>query len=362
MSNWMPEEPPDLYGDVDLSEPPEWVYDSSMPEEPPDDVLARLNHYAPPPIPSAEDYPVPEAVYADDPPEYVEAAIPVQEINRPLEERPQRDTEWQLQTSGVMIEAIQPDPNADPSGYAVGVVEVWHDPHTGDQTGAYLHMADAPHLERAEQMRDNIYRLADEKAISDHEFGDFAHGLIKGRGEWQPLTNAQWEFGGDPPTPDTPNLDDDAIWAERDRMLAQTFELAEPEPSITPDFGQVVKELGIQIEGFDPEKTPPPLFDELSNTGYWIGVYQDPANPDEAVTSILSINADQAKLAPVATGDFDHAHQTAEYLLKVAERTQDVGQVLDAAEGMAVATQHRELWGMDVDARINFHPVMEINR
>lgn len=105
---------------------------------------------------------------------------------------------------------------------------------------------------------------------------------------------------------------------------------------------------------------PPPLFDEQSNTGYWIGVYQDQANPDEAVTSILSVSEEQAKLAPVATGDFDHAYQTAEYLLKVAERTGDVEQVLDAAEGMAVATQHRELWGMDVDGGISFSPVMEI--
>jgi hypothetical protein len=48
----------------------------------------------------------------------------------------------------------------------------------------------------------------------------------------------------------------------------------------------------------------------------------------------------------------------------VAERTQDVAQLLDAAEGMAVATQHRELWettqGIAVEDDISFSP-MEIN-
>ncbi len=88
------------------------------------------------------------------------------------------------------------------------------------------------------------------------------------------------------------------------------------------------------------------------------------------MTSLLSISEDergvpQAHLAPVAVGDWDHAYQTAEYLLDVAARTQDVGHVLDAAEGMAVATQQRELWdspqGIPLQEDVPFVPVgMEI--
>lgn len=383
--NWIPEEPPDSYfPETVLDEPPDWVYDTSFPEEPPDlfpprevdfvpppdeeaYVLARLDAYVPPPIPHGEDYTVPDWVYLDTAPDVTDT-ITVRDTT-PASDTVERNTDWQLQEAGVIIEAIQPDPDADPTGYAVGVVEVWGDPHTGDQTGAYLHMADAPHLGRAEEMRDNIYRMADEAGVSDPEFGDFAHRLIKGRGEWQPLSESQWGLVDNPPVPDMPDFQDDTIWEARDRMLEQTFETLEREDIDQPiEVEQVIQRMGIQIEDFDPATTPPPLFDENSNTAYWIGVYQpDENNSDEAITSILSIQQDEngqthAHLAPVATGDFDHAHQTAEYLLKVAERTQDVGQLLDAAEGMAVATQHRELWGMEVDEDITFNPVsMELD-
>lgn len=359
--NWMPEEPPDLYfSDVVVDEPP-WLYD-----EPPldADIMARLDRYVPS-IPSAADYRVPDEVYADQPDMFFEIDIAPQGIPTPASHI-ERDTNWQLQHSQIMIEAIQSDPHADPMGYAVGVVEVWRDPQTGDQAGTYLHMADAPHLQRAEEMQSNIYRLADEASVSDVEFGDFAHGLIKGRGEWQPLTDTQWQRVDNALAPDTPNFDDDALWAERDRLLAQAFETIEPEPNRLPDYDQAVKDLGIQIEGFDPSTTPPPLFDAKTNTAYWVGVYQDPETPDQGITSLLSIQMDendmpQARLAPVAIGDLDHAQRTADYLLQVAERTQDVGQVLDTAESMAVATQHRELWeagqGIPVESDIVFSPV-----
>jgi hypothetical protein len=338
--NWIPEEPPDLY-------PPD------------DDMLARLDSYAPP-MPSDEDFYVPDEVYIDIPPDWVEESIPAQGPT-PASEAVERDPDWLLEGSGVIIEAIQPDPDADPTGYAVGVVEVWGNPHTGDQSGAYLHMADAPHLERAEEMRRNIYRLADEADVPDHQFGDFAHGLIQGRGAWQHLTETQWNLVDNPPAPDTPDFLDDVLWEARDQMLTQVFEMAADEPRFAPDVAQAMADVGIQIKDFDPASTPPPLFDEGTNTSYWIGVFQNPERPNHTVTSILSIRDDEARLAPVATGDFERAYQTAEYLLKVAERTQDVGQLLDAAEGMAVAAQHREMWNMEVGENLPFSPVgMEI--
>lgn len=361
MDDWMPEEPPDLYfSNVALEEPP-WLSDEPTLDA---DIMARLDRYVPPPIPVADEYSVPDVVYADSRDMFFETDIAPQGIPTPAS-HVERDTDWQLQHSQIMIEAIQPDPQADPTGYAVGVVEVWQDPHTGDQAGTYLHMADAPHLQRAEEMQSNIYRLADEAGVSEAEFGNFAHGLIKGRGDWQPLTDSQWRQVDNTLAPDTPNFDDDALWAERDRLLAQAFETIEPEPPILPNYDQAIKDLGIQIEGFDPSTTPPPLFDAKTNTAYWVGVYQDPEAPDQGITSLLSIQMDendvpQARLAPVAMGDLDHAQRTADYLLQVAERTQDVGQVLDAAESMAVATQYRELWdsgqGTTVEQDITFNP------
>lgn len=375
--DWVIEEPPDLYfPETAVEEPPDWVFDSSLPPEPPDlfpntddPVLQRMAQYAPLPIPSAQDYPLPEEIYMADPLDLPAEVYPAQGTHPPASDglSIERDSTWRLQHTGILIEEVLGD-NSSPDHYSVGVMEVWQDPQTGDQTGAYLHMADAPHLARAEEMRGNIYRLADEAEVAEADLGNFAHGLIKHRGEWQPLTEAQWEVADQSLAPDTPNFQDDVTWAARDRLLAQVFEMAgdeleREEIDQSHELQTVMRGLGLQAEDFDPTVTPPPLFDENTNTAYWIGVYQpDPANPKEAITSILSIQQDEvgqsvAHLAPVATGDWDHAYHTAEYLLGVAERTQDVGQVLDAAEGMAVATQQRELWGIQVEPDSTFSPV-----
>lgn len=364
-----------------IEEPPDWVFDSTLPQEPPDLfpnendlVLRRMAQYVPPPIPSAQDYALPEELYAAEPLDLPAEVYSTQGTHPPASDGLpiERDSTWRLQHTGILIEEVFADAPT-PDHYAVGVVEVWQDPHTGDQTGTYLHMADAPHLARAEEMRSNIYHLVDEAEVADADLGDFAHGLIKHRGEWQPLTEAQWQVVDQSLAPDTPDFQDDATWAARDRLLAQVFEVSgdelEREEIDQPhELQTVMRGLGLQAEDFNPANTPPPLFDDSTNTAYWIGVYQpDPSNPNEAITSILSIQQDDngqpvAHLAPVATGDWDHAYRTAEYLLGVAERTQDVGQVLDAAEGMAVATQQRDLWGIPVEEDIAFSPVgMELD-
>ncbi len=380
--DWGIEESSDLYFPATaVEEPPDWVFDTTLPPEPPelfpsedDMVLHRMMQYAPPPIPAAQGYALPEELYAAEPLDLPTEVYSTQGIHPPASEGLpiERDSTWRLQHTGILIEEVFTDAPT-PDHYAVGVVEVWQDPQTGDQTGTYLHMADAPHLARAEEMRSNIYRLADEAEVADADLGDFAHGLIKHRNEWQPLTEAQWQVVDQALAPDTPDFQDDATWAARDRLLAQVFEvsgdeLEREEIDQTHELQTVMRGLGLQAEDFNPANTPPPLFDDSTNTAYWIGVYQpDPSNPSEAITSILSIQQDDngqpvAHLAPVATGDWDHAYRTAEYLLGVAERTQDVGQVLDAAEGMAVATQQRDLWGIPVEEDIAFSPVgMELD-
>jgi hypothetical protein len=356
-SDFEMEEPPDWRFE---EEPPDWEFDEPTDFEPPDEaVLHRLADYAPP-IPSADTFSVPPEVYGD-----VVMDVPTEySLRQPAPEAIfTRDPSWQLQHSGIIIEA-------DGDEYAVGVLEVWNNPLTGEQNGAYLPMAQAPHLARAEEMQSNIYNLADEAGVSEQEFGEFAHGLIKGRGTWQALSEGHWALNEDALAPDTPDFTDDAIWAARDQRLDQAFEavgLQREAVDHTPELTETLQGLGIQIKDFDPASNPPPLFDETTQTAYWIGVYQpDPTNQDQAITAMLSLGTDEggqpsAHLAPVATGDYDHAYQTAEYLLSVAERTQDVGRVLDAAEGMAVATQHREFWqdsqGIRLQDDIQFTPL-----
>ncbi|GIK64413.1 MAG: hypothetical protein BroJett018_22070 [Chloroflexota bacterium] len=373
--DWLIEEPPDNLFDTFEEEPPEWDFKDATPPEPPDfpPMDDEREAYAPP-IPSAQDYVVPEALYADELLKLPAEVYPTQTTHPPASETLviERPSTWRLQQSGVLIEEVFADA-PDPDHYAVGIMEVWHDPQTGDQKGAYLHMADAPHLERAEEMRNNIYRMADEARVSDPDLGNFAHGLIQQRGEWWPLTDAQWEVVDNTLTPDMPDFQAEATWVARDQLLAQTVavsgaELAREEIDQPHELQAVMRGLGLQAEDFDPASIPPPLFDESTNTAYWIGVYQpDPNNSNEAITSILSIHQDEAgqpiaHLAPVATGDWNHAYRTAEYLLGVAERTQDVGQVLDTAEAMALATQQRDLWGTPLEADVAFSPVgMELD-
>ncbi len=148
------------------------------------------------------------------------------------------------------------------------------------------------------------------------------------------------------PPAEAPEMAADATYAARDRALANAFGMDAPEHG-NPDMSEAVAALGVRIDNLDP--AAPTLYDPRSETGYWVGVYQDPATPNTAVTSVLSVGPDadgrpEAHLAPVTVGDPAHAERAAAYLMKMADKTRDVDQVLDAAEGMAVATQNRELW------------------
>jgi hypothetical protein len=108
--------------------------------------------------------------------------------------------------------------------------------------------------------------------------------------------------------------------------------------------------IGVEAEGFDPSKDPPPFYDEATGTAYWIGVFQpDRDDRENCVTSILSLGRNletgemEARLAPCAPGNWDKAYTAAEYLIEVAQKG-GIDRCFDAAEGMALATDQRELW------------------
>jgi hypothetical protein len=113
---------------------------------------------------------------------------------------------------------------------------------------------------------------------------------------------------------------------------------------------QALKDIGLEAEGFDPDKDPPPFFDEATNTAYWIGVFQpDRHDPSNCVASILSLARDpktgevEAMLAPCVPGDWDKAYEACEHLLTAVEKG-GIERCFDTAEGMALAADQRKLW------------------
>jgi hypothetical protein len=112
----------------------------------------------------------------------------------------------------------------------------------------------------------------------------------------------------------------------------------------------VLASIGVQVDRGDADGNPPPYYDETTGTAYWIGVFQpDEGDRDNCVTSILSLGRNpetgemEAQLAPCVPGNWDKTYAAAEHLIEVAGRG-GIEQVFDTAEGMALATDQRELW------------------
>ncbi len=156
-------------------------------------------------------------------------------------------------------------------------------------------------------------------------------------------------FASLPPEP--PDFWSDAPPPEYEATMFQAaLELAEIDaPDLAPDsLFRALDEIGVAADGFDPAQDPPPFVED--GVAYWIGVFQpDRDDRDYCVTSILSVgrNPDsgeiEAQLAPCVPGDWDKAHQAAEYLVGLAQRG-GIAPCFDAAEAMALATDQRALW------------------
>jgi hypothetical protein len=132
-------------------------------------------------------------------------------------------------------------------------------------------------------------------------------------------------------------------------LIEHDAERAAPEFEDRTAF-QALNAIGIEAENFDPAKDPPPFYDAETGMAYWIGVFQpDKDDHENCVTSILSLgrNPDtgemEAQLAPCVPGDWDKAYSAAEYLIGVAQKG-GIDRCFDAAEGMALATNQRDLW------------------
>ncbi|HMN12762.1 MAG TPA: hypothetical protein PKD55_10610 [Bellilinea sp.] len=335
------------YADYPPEPPPDYEYDF----EPPPDDLRFMDE----PPPEKYDYePEPFVVSPD------QQSLPG--FEPPLPEPP---VNWSwLDARFVGLEQV--DAGGDLTGYEVGCVDLYADTVSGDLGGTFLRVqAFAPdELDQAEDLFNRLNNYAYDQGMGAHDIPDLAEraaAKIAGReGEeppaWRALTSDEYmlferEFGLAPaaPEPDVPPE------YAHDDLLRTAYELGgvvvEMEEQEHYPAAQALEEIGLSADGFDPDRDPPPFYDARTNTAYWIGVYQpDPSDREVCVASILSLTRDpdsgvyEAQLAPCVVGDWDKAYEASEHLIGVADRSDDIERVFEAAEGMAIAGNQRDEW------------------
>lgn len=250
--------------------------------------------------------------------------------------------------------------------YEIGAMDVYANVHTGDLGGSYLPIASFEDVDAAAAFYHNLQKQIHDRGLPAYQVPEFAEQqafAIRGEPEnWRgaiPEEYAAYEHLRD--------LEDGSI-TERDEppdhavdpLIRTAMELGgvvvepdveTPAPEIEDQSAfQALSAIGIEVENFDPAKDPPPFYDAETGTAYWIGVFQpDKEDREHCVASILSLGRNpgtgelEAQLAPCVPGDWEKAYSAAEYLIQVAQKG-GIDRCFDAAEGMALATDQRELW------------------
>lgn len=279
---------------------------------------------------------------------------------------PPDDWSW-LDARFVGLEQV--DAGGEVTGYEVGCVDLYADTASGDLGGTFLRVQafELDQRDRAEDLFNRLNNYAYEQRMGTRDVPDLAEraaAKIAGREgeeppEWRALMPDEYtlferEFGlAHNPEPDVPPE------YAHDELLRTAYELGgvlikmEDEPDYYP-AAQALEEIGLAADGFDPDRDPPPFYDAQTNTAYWIGVYQpDPDDRDVCVASILSLTRDpdsgayEAQLAPCVVGDWNKTYEASEHLIQIADRSDDIERVFEAAEGMAIAGNQRGEWQID---------------
>lgn len=239
--------------------------------------------------------------------------------------------------------------------YEIGGMDVYANHETGDLGASYLPIAAFATEAEAEEVFHELQEQIHDEGIVVHQVMQFAEEQAFAYNpepeNWRGAEAPEYEA-----YEHTRKLDD-ALDMPPDEAIDPLIETAielggverQPEPKLS-DEQRALAEIGIQADGFDPAHNPPPFYDEQTGTAYWIGVFQpDTDDRENCVTSILSLGRDEesgemvAHLAPCVPGDWDKTYGAAEYLIAVAQRG-GIEPCFDAAEGMALATEQRELW------------------
>ena len=242
--------------------------------------------------------------------------------------------------------------------YEIGVMDVYSNLATGDLGGSYLTIASFPDSDSAIDYFRGLQAEMNEKEIPVYEVATFAENKAFERrpepANWRsasPEEYSSYEYMRDLGLFDADDPPDTSI----EPLIETALELGGVvELELDDDTAfQALQRIGIDTADFNPDDNPPPYRDEQTGTAYWIGIFQpDKDDPENCVTSILSLgqNPDtgemEAQLAPCVPGDWDKTYGVAEYLIQIAERG-GIEQVFDTAEGMALATDQRDLWEVE---------------
>jgi len=373
----MPEPPPMDYDDW-MPPPPDEAY--FMPEDPfPDDLFSGAPpdyDYVPvvdPWLPDDEHF-VPEDVqHIPDVPPLSQDGLQGFEQPEPLDEG------WGWHDARLIGVERETD---DGTRYEIGAMDVYTNVNTGDLGGSYLPVAAFDDVDVAAAFYHNLQEQIHDQELSDYQIPDFAakqaFTMNPEPENWRgasPEEYAAYEHLRD--------LEDGSI-AGRDEPLDHTVDpliqtaialggvVVEPEVEMpTPQIEdgsafQALSAIGIEAENFDPAKDPPPFYDAETGTAYWIGVFQpDKDDRENCVTSILSLGRNpetgdlEAQLAPCVPGEWGKAYASAEYLIQVAQKG-GIDRCFDAAEGMALATDQRELWESERGVALESDAAQEI--
>ncbi len=273
------------------------------------------------------------------------------------------DDRWSWQDARL----IGVERDSDSAGrYEIGAIDVYADAATGDLGGSYLKVAAFADVAVATAFYHDLQQLLLDQAAPAHQVPAFAAeqaaAIQPEPSSWRGATAAEYaayehlrqregdsRSGWDEPPEDA--LDPLAQTALELGGVVGEFRPRNDLPAEADGLAfQALNAIGIAADGFDPTRDPPPLVDAATGTAYWIGVFQpDRDDREHCVTSILSLGRHpetgelEAQLAPCVPGEWDKAYNAAEYLIQVAQKG-GIERCFDAAEGMALATDQRQLW------------------
>ncbi|MBI1282218.1 MAG: hypothetical protein GC179_29090 [Anaerolineaceae bacterium] len=267
----------------------------------------------------------------------------------------------------------------DNTRYEIGAMDVYANLDTGDLGGSYLPIATFEDVDVAAAYYHTLQEQIHDQGLAVHQVPEFAEKQALAMNpepqNWRgaaPEEYAAYEHLRDLDDGSIAGRDDPPDYM-MDPLLQTAVELGGVAPVAEqylpvedqPAF-QALNAIGIQAEGFDPTKDPPPFYDAETGTAYWIGVFQpDKDDRENCVTSILSLGRNpetgemEAQLAPCVPGEWDKAYTAAEYLIEVAQKN-GIDHCFDAAEGMALVTDQRELWDKDRGVEIEPNATRDI--
>ncbi len=360
MSAIMPEPPPLDYENDWGPPPPDDAY--FMPDDPfPDDLFTGLpvdDGYTPeddPWLPADDRFVPADSANLPDVPPLSQDGLQGFEAPEPADEG------WSWHDARLI--GVERETDAG-TRYEVGAMDVYANMNTGDLGGSYLPVAVFDDVDVASSFYHALQEQIHDQGLPAYQVPGFAErqaaAMNPETAGWrgaEPEEYAAYDHlrgldaGDISGRDDPPEVLTDPLLQTAIELGGIVVERTVETPPIEDDSAfQALSAIGVQADGFNPAQDPPPFYDAATGTAYWIGVFQpDKDDRENCITSILSLGrnpetgAMEAQLAPCVPGDWDKAYTAAEYLIQVAQKG-GIEPVFDAAEGMALATDQRDLW------------------